>query len=281
VLLVPSESDPSELEELEEQIDSVLIPVLDSSDFVSISSSAEAERRRRETGYSNGVLKVNGVEYPMVYVSGGTFDMGSTPEQVGDAYSNEKPVHKVTLSSYRIGMYEVTQDLWEAVMGTNPSSFKGARKPVEEVSWNDCQDFIRKLNSLTGQNFRLPTEAEWEFAARGGNSSQGYQYSGGNIIGNVAWYDDNSGGTTHNVGTKSPNELGIYDMTGNVLEWCSDWYGEYSSSSQTNPKGPTGGSILVCRGGSWLPNASGSHVSNRYSNSPDFRSGYLGLRLCL
>ena len=241
----------------------------------------DEEARNEDAGGKDFVLKVKGIEYPMVFVEGGTFDMGATSEQGNDAFSDEKPVHSVTLSSYRIGKYEVTQELWEAVMGTNPSSFKGARKPVEQVSWDDCQDFIRKLNSLTGQNFRLPTEAEWEFAARGGNSSCGYKYSGSNTIDGVAWYGGNSGSTTHNVGTKSPNELGIYDMTGNVWEWCSDWYGEYSSSSRTNPKGPDSGSYRVYRGGGWFNNVWGNRVSKRYGSTPVNRYNSIGLRLCL
>ena len=240
----------------------------------------EAERKRRETGYSNGILKVNGIEYPMVYVSGGSFMMGS---EDSDADSDEKPVHQVTLSSYRIGKYEVTQELWEAVMGNNPSLYKGARRPVENVSWDDCQTFIRKLNSLTGQTFKLPTEAQWEFAARGGNSSNGYKYSGSNYIDSVAWYDGNSGDIHHDVGTKSPNELGIYDMTGNVWEWCRDWYGTYSSSSQVDPDGPSSGSYRVFRGGSWDfdAGARGCRVSNRNNYSPVDRASLIGLRLCL
>ena len=238
----------------------------------------EAERKRRETGYSNGILKVNGIEYPMVYVSGGSFMMGSDDSE---AYYDEKPVHRVTLSSYRIGKYEVTQELWEAVMGSNPSYFKGSRRPVENVSWDDCQTFIRKLNSLTGQTFKLPTEAQWEFAARGGNSSNGYKYSGSNYIDSVAWYDGNSGDINHDVGTKSPNELGIYDMTGNVCEWCRDRKGTYSSSSQVDPEGPSTGSNRVYRGGGWYNNARNCRVSNRFDNSPDDRSIFFGLRLCL
>ena len=240
---------------------------------------AEAERKRRETGYSNGILKVNGIEYPMVYVSGGSFMMGS---EDSDADSDEKPVHQVTLSSYRIGKYEVTQDLWEAVMGSNPSNFKGSRRPVELVSWGDCQEFIRKLNSLTGQNFKLPTEAQWEFAARGGNSSNGYKYSGGNYIDNVAWYDGNSGDRTHDVGTKSPNELGIYDMSGNVYELCSDWHGSYGSSSVTKPVGPSSGpTYREGRGGSWTDTAGKSRVSNRGRFIHYDHSVNCGLRLCL
>ena len=238
----------------------------------------EDERKRRETGYSNGILKVKGIEYPMVYVSGGSFMMGS---EDSNAYGDEKPVHRVTLSSYRIGKYEVTQDLWEAVMGSNPSRIKGARKPVEMVSWDDCQTFIRKLNSLTGQNFKLPTEAQWEFAARGGNSSRGYKYSGSNYIDNVGWYLESGGSTTHNVGAKSPNELGIYDMTGNVEEWCRDWCGSYSSSSQADPEGPSSGSHRVGRGGDCVDGAWCCHITFRNNHTPDCRYFFLGFRLCL
>ena len=223
---------------------------------------------------------VRGVSFEMVRVDGGTFLMGATSELSSDAYSDEKPVHSVTLSGYYIGKTEVTQALWKAVMGSNPSSFKGDNLPVECVSWDDCQEFIRKLNSMTGQNFRLPTEAEWEFACRGGNNSHGYKYSGSNYIDNVAWYSDNSE-ETHPVATKSPNELGIYDMSGNVFEWCNDWYGEYSSSAQTNPKGPYSGSIRMFRGGSWNFHAGNCRSSFRINDYPSFRSDDLGLRLAL
>ncbi|MBQ8759966.1 MAG: formylglycine-generating enzyme family protein [Bacteroidales bacterium] len=217
----------------------------------------------------------------MIAVEGGTFQMGATSEQGGDAYSNESPVHNVTLSDYYIGETEVTQELWQAVMGSNPSHFSGyPQRPVEYVSWNDCQEFITKLNELTGRNFRLPTEAEWEYAARGGNKSQGYKYSGSNTLGNVAWYDDNSS-STHNVKTKSPNELGIYDMSGNVYEWCQDWYGSYSSSSQTDPTGPSSGSLRVLRGGSWNHYARYCRVSYRDRNNPDYGYDGYGFRLAL
>lgn len=227
------------------------------------------------------LLTVNSVNYPMAYVQGGTFHMGATSEQGSEAESSEKPVHQVTLSSYYIGKYEVTQDLWQAVMGSNPSRGRGSRLPVEQVSWNDCQTFISKLNSMTGKRFRLPTEAEWEFACRGGTKSQGYKYSGSNSLGIVAWYDDNSGTRTHDVGMKSPNELGIFDMSGNVWEWCSDWYGNYSSSSQTNPTGPSSGSYRVKRGGSWAYNASYCRSSKRWCYAPGDRCLDLGLRLVL
>lgn len=215
----------------------------------------------------------------MVYVQGSTFMMGATAEQVSDAWDSEKPAHQVTLSSFSIGRYEVTQEEWQAVMGNNPSYFKGAKRPVESVSWNDCQEFIRKLNAMTGRRFRLPTEAEWEYAARGGNRSQGYKYSGSNNLNSVAWYRDNSGKTTHDVGLKSPNELGIYDMSGNVWEWCSDWYGNYSSSSQTNPTGSYSGSYRVIRGGTWSNFAWYCRVSNRGDSTPGDRSDILGFRL--
>ena len=239
------------------------------------------KRVATKASYSNGTLTVNGIKYNMVWVEGGTFRMGATSEQDGDAYDNEKPAHSVTLSSYYIGKTEVTQALWKAVMGSNPSEFKGDNRPVESVSWDDCQAFIRKLNALTGQNFRLPTEAEWEFACRGGNNSRGYKYSGSNYIDNVAWHDGNFGDKTHPVATKSPNELGIYDMSGNVWEWCADWYGDYSSGRQTNPKGPYDGSSRVCRGGSWNGNAGYCRSSNRDFIIPANRNYFLGLRLAL
>lgn len=224
---------------------------------------------------------VNGVSFKMVAVEGGTFTMGATAEQGSDAYDWEKPPHQVTLSSYCIGETEVTQALWVAVMGSNPSYFTGnLQRPVEHVSWNDCQTFISRLNDLTGKHFRLPTEAEWEFAARGGNKSQGYKYAGSDNIDNVAWYYSNSGSTTHAVGTKSPNELGLYDMSGNVWECCQDWYGSYSSGAQTNPTGPSTGSDRVRRGGGWSGGARGCRVSYRDCN-PSFTSNYLGLRLAL
>ena len=223
----------------------------------------------------------NGVPFEMVEVRGGTFRMGATSEQGCDAYDWEKPVHSVTLSGYYIGKTEVTQALWKAVMGSNPSYFKGDDLPVECVSWDDCQEFIRKLNSLTGQHFRLPTEAEWEFACRGGNNSLGYKYSGSDNIDNVAWYCDNSGDETHPVATKSPNELGIHDMSGNVWEWCSDWYDKYSSGALTNPKGPESGSLCVRRGGCRSYSARNCRSSFRHFNFPAHRYGSLGLRLAL
>lgn len=223
----------------------------------------------------------DGISIDMVKVEAGTFMMGATSE-MKDPYSDEKPVHQVTLTNdYYMGKYEVTQALWQAVMGSNPSNFKGDNLPVETVNWNDCQEFISKLNSLTGRKFRLPTEAEWEYAARGGKKSRGYQYSGSRKISDVAWYEGNSRSKTHPVGRKQANELGIYDMSGNVWEWCSDWYGSYSSSSQTNPMGSDSGAKRVRRGGSWCYIARICRSSYRYGDAPDCRGLDLGLRLAL
>ena len=223
----------------------------------------------------------NGISIEMVKVEAGSFDMGATPE-MKKPYDWEKPVHRVTLTNnYYIGKYEVTQALWKIVMGSNPSNFKGDNLPVENVSWNNCQKFISKLNKLTGKSFRLPSEAEWEYAARGGNKSRGYLYSGSNAIGDVAWYEGNSSFMTHAVGTKQPNELGIYDMTGNVWEWCQDWYDSYSSSPQTNPTGAVSGSYRVDRGGSWNCLARSCRASCRDRCTPDYRNNSCGLRLVL
>lgn len=228
----------------------------------------------------NKVYTVNGVSFTMVAVKGGSFTMGATAEQTG-ANSGEYPTHSVTLSDYYIGETEVTQELWQAVMGSNPSIFTGnMQRPVEVVSWNDCQTFITKLNELTGESFTLPTEAQWEYAARGGKSTKGYLYSGSNSIADVAWYSGNSSNTTHPVKSKSPNELGLYDMSGNVWEWCADWYGSYSSTSQTNPVGPITGSNRVLRGGSWFSDATTScRIANRNNATPTITFSYYGLRL--
>ncbi|MDD6783787.1 MAG: bifunctional serine/threonine-protein kinase/formylglycine-generating enzyme family protein [Prevotellaceae bacterium] len=236
------------------------------------------------------VFTVGDVEFVMKPVVGGTFTMGATPEQQ-DPYDREKPTHQVTLSSYYIGETEVTQALWTAVMGNTVEQIAeangretwgvGKDYPTYDISWNDCQEFISKLNSLTGQKFRLPTEAEWEYAARGGNKSKGYQYSGSNNFDDVAWYGYNSVDKTHPVKTKQPNELGIYDMSGNVSEWCQDRYGSYSSGSQTNPKGPSTGSDRVIRGGSLGSFARDCRSAYRYNCTPGDRYPDLGLRLVL
>ena len=225
-------------------------------------------------------VKVNGVTFNMIKVDGGTFTMGATSEMM-NPWNSEKPTHQVTLSTYYIGETEVTQSLWQAVMGSNPSYPKGDNLPVKRVSWNDCQDFIKKLNEMTGRTFRLPTEAEWEFAARGGNKSKHTRYSGSKDIDDVAWYDGNSGNKTHPVKGKKANELGIYDMSGNVWEWCQDYYGSYSSTSQTNPTGPDSGSYRVYRGGSWNCFAWYCRSSIRFYYAPDLSSDNLGLRLVL
>ena len=221
----------------------------------------------------------DGISIDMVRVEAGTFTMGATLE-MEDPEEWEKPAHQVTLTNnYYIGKYEVTQALWKAVMGKNPSIFNGDNLPVENVSWKDCQKFINKLNRITGKKFRLPTEAEWEYAARGGNKSRGYHYSGSNNISNVACYNGNSGKKTHVVGSKQGNELGIYDMTGNVWEWCHDWFGSYGSSSQVNPTGANSGSCRVNRGGSWNSNARICRSLCRNGSTPGSRNNFLGFRL--
>ncbi len=253
---------------------------------------------------------VNGVSFTMVPVEGGTFTMGNTEDDdTIEGTASERPAHLVTLSSYAIGETEVTQALWEAVMGSNPSYFNGwheeydlksrtyvdvnygtnLQRPVESVSWDDCQAFITKLNQLTGEHFRLPTEAEWEYAARGGNKSQGYKYAGSNNLDDVAWYNNNAfevGASdpnygTHTVAMKLPNELGLYDMTGNVNEWCQDRYGRYSNDAQTNPTGPTSGNMYVFRGGGWYNEVETIRVTYRHRLFNDNHDFYLGLRLVL
>ncbi|MDR2578113.1 MAG: formylglycine-generating enzyme family protein [Chitinispirillales bacterium] len=218
----------------------------------------------------------------MIFVKGGTFTMGCTAEQESDCWPNEYPPHSVTVSDFYIGKYEVTQKLWEAVMDSNPSSYKGDNLPVESVSWNDAQEFISKLNSITGLNYRLPTEAEWEYAARGGQESRGYRYSGSNNIDDVAWWA-RSGGETRPVGLKQPNELGIYDMSGNVGEWVDGWFVPYTPEAKINPTGsltevdsmrqisecsrcfPNDWAYRVSRGGSWIQ---GGRISFRYTATP-------------
>jgi formylglycine-generating enzyme required for sulfatase activity len=222
---------------------------------------------------------MSGGEPELVFVKGGTFTMGCTSEQVHDCDADEKPAHKVRLNDFYIGKYEVTQAQWKAVMGTNPSDFKGDNLPVERVSWNDVQAFIRKLNERTGKRYRLPTEAEWEYAARGGASSRGYKYSGSNDVGSVAWYNGYPDGKTYSVGSRRANELGIYDMNGNVWEGCQDWFGRYDGRFQFNPGGPSSGSNRVYRGGCWRSSTRYVRVSSRYSGTPASRNNNLGFRL--
>ncbi len=225
--------------------------------------------------------EVNGVKFNMVRVEGGTFLMGATPEQGNEAASNEMPAHEVTLSPYFIGETEVTQELWKAVMGSNPSNHKGDLYPVEKITWYNCSTFVSKLNQMTGKNFRLPTEAEWEYAARGGNKSKGYKYSGSDNLDDVAWNNENSGNVTHEVSTKTPNELGIYDMSGNVWEWCQDILGNYNPDPQTNPTGATSGSYRVFRGGKFNDDTNYCRVSYRAGNYARYSHLSLGVRLAL
>jgi formylglycine-generating enzyme required for sulfatase activity len=252
----------------------------------------------------------------MVFVAGGTFTMGCTSEQGSDCRDVEKPSHSVSLSSFSIGKYEVTQaqfaafieatgyrtdaekegwsyvwtgSEWEKANGvtwrnnTSGNGVQPSTHPIIHVSWNDAIAFCNWLSEVTGKSYRLPTEAEWEYAARGGNNSQGYKYSGSDSLGSVGWYNENSGSSTHAVGKKSPNELGLYDMSGNVWEWCSDWYGAnyYSGSPSSNPRGPSSGSYRVLRGGSWYYYATHCRVAYRYNYTPDFRNDYYGFRLVL
>jgi formylglycine-generating enzyme required for sulfatase activity len=226
---------------------------------------------------SNFTETHDGTRFDMVFVQGGSFQMGS------DEYSSEKPIHQVTLSDFYIGKTEVTQRQWYAIMGTNPSYFKNCDDcPVKQVSWNDVQEFLQKLKQKTGKNYRLPTEAEWEYAARGGNKSRGYTYAGSNNIDDVAWYNSNSDSKTHSVAGKDANELGIYDMTGNVWEWCSDWYDEnyYSNSPSSNPKGASSGTYRVLRGGSWYDYTPVCRAAYRARVNPADRYYLGGFRVC-
>ena len=243
--------------------------------LIALITAAVKKRRLR----ADQEFTVNGVSFTMVYVKAGSFYMGS------DENSDEKPIHQVTLTQdYYIGRYPVTQELWRAVMGTDAlCHFKGDKLPVEMVSWEECQVFVRRLSLLTGRDFRLPTEAQWEFATRGGVKSQGYRYAGSNNLDEVAWYTDNSGGCTHEVGIKQPNELGIYDMSGNVWEWCQDWHSSSypTASPVTDPKGSSSGSSRVCRGGGWGHNAVNCRAARRNYNTPSCRYYNVGFRLAL
>ena len=219
----------------------------------------------------------NEINIEMVYVKGGTFVMGNTKDTVAD----EVPAHKVRVNSFYIGKYEITQQQWVRVMGKNPSSDPSCLKcPVDNVAWTDIQEFIEKLNICSGRKYRLPTEAEWEFAARGGKKSQGYKYSGSNNIDSVAWYSENCKNVKE-VGLKKPNELGVYDMSGNVWECCNDWFGNYAKDPQENPKGPLNGSFRVYRGGAWFYKAEYIRVLNRSRDFPDDWGDYIGFRLAM
>ena len=236
-------------------------------------------------GIANGnmhVFTVAGVTFAMAKVNGGTFIMGATEEQEDDMNNDEIPIHQVSISDFYMGQTEVTQELWMAVMGNNPSAFSSnLSNPVENVSWEDCQLFIKKLNNLTGQTFRLPTEAEWEYAARGGRDTINYKFSGDSIASNVAWSAENSGASTHLVAMKAPNQLELYDMSGNVCEWCQDWYSEYDMSKQNNPHGPESGAYKVYRGGSWYFDARYARVAQRNYHTTTFSNYNIGFRLAL
>lgn len=227
------------------------------------------------------LFTVNDVSFKMVRVNGGTFTMGATAEQAGEYNSNEQPAHEVTLSPYYICTTEVTQELWLAVMGSNPSYFVGNNLPVERVTWDDCQDFLDKLCGLSGRQFRLPTEAEWEYAARGGEKSRGYKYSGSDNVDTVAWYKSNACDRTCPVASKEPNELGLYDMSGNVWEWCQDWFDNYANASAVDPQGPVTGYSKVLRGGSWYDASTYQRVSYRLANPTTQKDYNRGLRLAL
>ena len=238
----------------------------------------EESHKKKQTSDETLSFTVGNVSFKMIRIEHGTFMMGATPE-MDCPNDNEKPVHEVTISKdYYMGETQVTQELWQVVMGNNPSYFKGNNNPVEKISWNDCQEFIKKLNNLTGKQFRLPTEAEWEYAARGGNKSLHTQYSGSDDIDSVAWYD----GKTHLVAKKSPNELGLYDMSGNVWEWCNDCYGDdyYAKSPAVDPQGPLAG-FRVLRGGGCGDDPWFCRSSHRYWNCPDDGDHDCGFRLAL
>ena len=226
-------------------------------------------------------IRVGKETFQMLYVEGGTFTMGSTVEQDPSADGDERPLHSVTVDGFYIGETQVTQSLWRSIMGYNRSSYKSDGRPVENVSWDEVQKFIDSLNRKTGRQFRLPTEAEWEFAARGGNRGRGYRFSGSDNIGEVAWYNGNSEKRTHLVKTKKPNELGLYDMSGNVWEWCGDWYDEYTPEVQLNPQGPAEGTVRVFRGGGWNDSIAGCRVTSRFCGEPTVRYDNLGFRLVL
>ena len=243
----------------------------------------ELIEEEEEESIDKHYVSVGNVSFAMISVEGGTFDLGATPEQGLYAAFDEKPSIQVTVSSFYLAEVPVTQALWTAIMGDNPSHFKGDNLPVERVSWEDCQEFIKRLNIQTGIKFRLPTEAEWEYAARGGQHSRHHKYSGAddNDKSDYLWFKENSQSLSHEVKTKLPNELELYDMNGNISEWCGDWYfNSYANNGKrVNPKGPSSGVAKVYRGGSWDDKAMNCRVSKRFSMNPIFKNKLVGLRL--
>lgn len=227
-------------------------------------------------------VKIKDTLFRMTLVKGDTFVMGASLQEGGEN-KDEQTLHNVTLGSFYICETQITQKLWNTIMGNNPSKIKDDNYPVTNVSWHDCQTFIKKLNDITGLEFRLPTEAEWEFAAKGGQKGKrnGYKYSGSNTITNIMWYSKNSGNRPHEVSSKQSNELGLFDMSGNVWEWCSDWYASYDTSLSFNPKGPIDGIEKVCRGGSFMSEAKECRVSIREKDIPNEISEDVGFRLVL
>ena len=246
---------------------------------ISENNNQHIEDINETTGNDSVAKLLEKLNDDMVYIEAVEFTMGATKEQKGEANSDEKPAHPVVLNCFYLCKYEVTQELWEAVMGDNPSHFKGKNLPVENVSWDDCQMFIMKLNELTGKNYRLPTEAEWEYAARGGSNSMHYKYSGGNYLEYVSWYFRNSMDKTHTVGMMKPNELGLYDMSGNVWEWCQDWYGTYGKKTAYYPTGLIKAYNKVFRGGGYDNGDTYSRCSYRNGTAPQNKFKNLGLRL--
>lgn len=287
-------------------------PMLEDADItkVIVPSSSLAEYTTTLTGMELGLYYVRayainevGVAYGMeelldlimdiafVHVDGGTFDMGCMELFSNDCIEDELPVRRITLDSYDIGAFEITQKQWEKVMGSTVQDqgniFQpgeslngwGADYPMYCVSWEEAQIFCKELGRLTGNTYRLPTEAEWEYAARGGKKCENFKYSGGNSLDLVGWYQENGGGEVHPVGSRIPNSLGIYDMTGNVWEWCQDWGDVYDENDTWNPQGPSGGQYRVCRGGSYACNAWDCRVTRRIGGMPSDHYGDLGFRI--
>lgn len=224
---------------------------------------------------------VRGIPVVLIKVEGGTFQMGATNEQSVAANRDEKPAHSITLSDYYLAQIEVTQELWQTIMDKNPSTLKGSNRPVHNVSWYDCMDFLEELNAVSGKNFRLPTEAEWEYAARGGNRSKNFKFAGSNNVEKVAWNSESASPELYYVKQRQPNELYLFDMCGNVYEWCSDIYGQYSDKAQRNPKGAEAGENRVLRGGSWQTPRAKCRVSARHNAIPYDRREDYGLRLAI